>query len=157
MPTIRSRTALLPLLGLTVVGGLAACAAPAATTPDTVETTDTTVTTPETTAPDTSGSDTSGFADGTYTADGGYVAPSGPETVTVTVTLADGVVTAVEVVGHASDPQAKSHQADFAGGIAAEVVGKSIEGLSVDRVAGSSLTGAGFNTALDEIRSEATA
>ena len=155
MPTIRSRTALLPLLGLTVMGGLAACAAPTTTTPEPAGTTDDGTTTE--TAPDTAAGGTGDFADGTYTADGGYVAPSGPETVTVTVTLAEGVVTAVEVVGHASDPQAKSHQADFAGGISAEVVGKSIEGLSVDRVAGSSLTGQGFNTALDEIRAEASA
>lgn len=145
MPTTLRRAAVLPVIGLSVAGGLAACAAPGASAPAPA--------TESTSAPQGAGGGE--FADGTYTADGDYVAPSGPESVTVTLTVADGVVTAVEVVGHATDPQAKSHQAEFIGGISAEVVGKPLAGLSVDRVAGSSLTGRGFNAALDAIRADA--
>lgn len=133
------RTALVAFSGLVSVGALAGCAAP--------------------TAPADAPSDVPvdvSFADGTYTADGNYVAPSGPESVTVTLTIADGDVSAVEVVGHATDPEAQSHQADFVGGISAAVVGKPLAGLSVDRVAGSSLTGKGFNQALDAIRADAS-
>ncbi len=131
--------AVLSLVG--AVGVLAGCAAPAADAP----------------APAAPAEAATSFSDGTYTADGDYFAPSGPESVTVTVTVADGTVTDVEVVGHATDREAKDHQADFAGGIAAAVVGKPLAGLSVDRVAGSSLTGQGFNAALDAIRADAGA
>lgn len=162
MQITRTRTAVLPLLGLTIAGALAGCAAPAATTTEPAETTETDTTTTETTAPDTAtdaGDDasTSPYADGTYTAEGSYVSPASPETISVTVTLADGIVTGVEVVGHATDPQARSFQSQFIGGVSAAVVGQSIEGLAVDRVAGSSLTGIGFNQALDAIRADATA
>lgn len=147
MPT---RTVVAVLSELSAVGVLAGCAAGTSAPVEPV--TDAPAEAP---ADDTSAD--AALADGTYTADGAYVAPSGPESVTVTLTLADGVVTAVEVVGHATDPQARSHQADFAGGVAAVVVGKPLEGLAVDRVAGSSLTGAGFNAALDAIRADAGA
>lgn len=95
------------------------------------------------------------YADGEYTAGGGYQAPSGAESVTVTVTLADDIVTAVEVAGDASDPQARGFQEAFAGGIAGEVVGRDIDTLSVSRVAGSSLTSSGFNQAIAAIKAEA--
>jgi len=136
-----TRAAIVTFSSLIAVGAVAGCAAPA-TSAD----------------PPAGSSDTpadASFADGTYTADGDYVAPSGPESVTVTLTVADGNVTAVEVVGHATDIEAKSHQADFVSGISAAVVGKPLAGLSVDRVAGSSLTGKGFNSALDAIRADA--
>ncbi len=140
MPKIVSRTAIAVLAAASLPAVLAGCAtgtpAPAA---------------PPAEAPAADAS----FTDGTYTADGGYVAPSGPESVTVTLTIADGTVTAVDVVGHATDLEAKSHQADFIGGISAAVVGKPLAGLAVDRVAGSSLTGKGFNAALDTIRTDA--
>lgn len=158
-----NRTVVLAFSGLSAIGLLAGCASG---TPDSgTPTSDTTTSNSSTgsrgaiasTMPPAvnDASADSGFADGTYSADGQYIAPSGPESVTVTVTLADGAVTAVDVVGHASDPQAKRHQSDFISGIAAVVVGQPIEGLAVDRVAGSSLTGQGFNAALDTIRSEA--
>ncbi|HWK19896.1 MAG TPA: hypothetical protein VNR37_03885 [Microbacteriaceae bacterium] len=155
-----NRTVVIAFSSLSAVGLLAGCATPtpepapsvteAPTTAPPVEPTTSTAAEPAPVVED-------GFADGTYTADGAYVAPSGPETITVTVTLADGAVAAVEVAGHASDPQARRHQADFISGIAAAVVGQPIEGLAVDRVAGSSLTGQGFNAALDAIRAEAAA
>ncbi|MBO9578071.1 MAG: FMN-binding protein [Microbacteriaceae bacterium] len=148
------RAAALPLLGLTLIGGLAGCAStPAPAEPGTGSSAPEPPAAESPTAPEAPAG--SAFADGTYTADGDYFAPSGPESVTVTVTLADGAVADVQVVGHATDPQAKQHQAEFVGGIAAAVVGKPIEGLAVDRVAGSSLTGQGFNAALDDIRAQA--
>ena len=58
------------------------------------------------------------YADGTYTADGSYNAPSGTESITVEVTLADDKITEITVTPHATDPTAKGHQAEFVGGIA---------------------------------------
>ncbi len=95
------------------------------------------------------------FVDGTYSAQGSYSTPESVETVSVSVTLADNVVTAVTVTG---DPQAREteqYQSQFIGGISKEVVGKKLDQISVSRVAGSSLTSGGFMQALDKIKSEA--
>ena len=97
------------------------------------------------------------YTDGTYTESGSYQAPSGEETVEVTVTLADNKITDVKVVGEASDPQAKRHQGEFSDGIAGEVVGKNIDEIKVDKVGGSSLTSGGFNEAIDAIKADAAA
>ena len=97
------------------------------------------------------------YADGTYDASGSYQSPNGTETVDVTITLADDKVTAVEVVGHGEAPESKRYQGQFIDGIAAEVVGKDIDEISVDRVAGSSLTSGGFMEALDAIKADALA
>ena len=155
MRTIPARkTTFAVLAGLTLAGSLAACGAPEQE-PIPVE-------------PDggngSTGGDTDGgaggdgaYADGEYTASGSYQAPSGTETVDVTVTLEGDVITAVEVVGQATDPEAKEHQAEFIGGIAAEVVGKDIDDINVSRVAGSSLTSGGFNAAIETIKADAAA
>lgn len=103
-----------------------------------------------------SGGDTSAtYADGTYTATGTYTAPSGKEEVGVELTLEGDTVTAVTVTPTATDRQAAGFQQQFADGIAAEVVGKDIDSLNVSRVAGSSLTSGGFNSAVDTIKAEA--
>lgn len=95
------------------------------------------------------------YTDGTYTAEGSYISPAGEETVTVEVTLADDIVTAVTVAPGADDPQARGFQDRFAGGISEQVVGKDIDTLDVTRVAGSSLTSGGFADALAAIKADA--
>jgi hypothetical protein len=95
------------------------------------------------------------YADGTYTADGSYTAPSGQESITVELTIADDVVTDVVVTPHAESGNQAQFQAQFASGIAAIVEGKDIDSLEVSRVGGSSLTSAGFNAALATIKAEA--
>ncbi|CAN5301499.1 hypothetical protein BH09ACT5_BH09ACT5_11120 [soil metagenome] len=149
--TTKNPTAIALLGGLALVGALAGCSTPApgadsgAADPGSPGSSD---------SPDTP-TLAGGYTDGTYTESGSYNAPSGTETVDVTVTLADDVITSVEVVGHATDPQAKQHQGEFASGIAAVVVGKSIDEIKVDRVGGSSLTSGGFNKAIDAIKVDA--
>ncbi len=95
------------------------------------------------------------YSDGTYTESGSYQSPNGTETVDVTVTLADDIVTAVEVVGFGESPDSRRYQGEFIDGIAAEVVGKDIDSLAVSKVAGSSLTSGGFNDAIDAIKADA--
>ena len=97
------------------------------------------------------------YADGSYTADGDYVSPAGPSKVTVEITLADDVVTAVTVTPLSTDSTAKGFQTQFADGIAAVVEGEDIDSLSVSRVGGSSLTSGGFNDAIEKIKAEALA
>ncbi|MFM9878759.1 MAG: hypothetical protein ACKVOG_13085 [Rhodoglobus sp.] len=97
------------------------------------------------------------YTDGEYSAEGSYQAPSGTESVDVTLTLAGNIITAVEVVGNATDPTAKLRQGEFISGIAGVVVGKDINSITVDKVGGSSLTSGGFNKAVEEIKADAAA
>ena len=110
------------------------------------------------TATGSNGGDTGGtYADGTYTAEGSYATPESVETISVTVTLENDVVTDVEVSGDPQKRESVQYQGQFIGGIADVVVGQDIDDISVSRVAGSSLTSAGFNQAIEEIKSEAAA
>ena len=133
--TTTSKYPLALIAGLSLVGSLAGCSTPTA---------------------DPGTSARGDYADGTYTESGDYQAPSGTESVDVTITLADNVITAVEVVGHATDPEAKLHQGEFIDGIGAIVVGKDIDEISVSKVSGSSLTSGGFNKAIEAIKADAS-
>lgn len=140
-----TRTTVAVLTGLSLVGALAGCAttdAPAA--PDTTDQ-----------GTDTGSTPAGAYTDGTYTESADYQAPSGTESIDVTITLADNVITDVQVTGHATDPEAKLHQGQFAVGIAAAVVGKDIDSIQVDKIGGSSLTSSGFNDAVDAIKADA--
>ena len=95
------------------------------------------------------------YEDGTYTETGTYQSPAGREEVGVTLTLEADVVTAVEVEPMPSNPTTETYQGRFAGGISDTIVGRKLDELSVDKVAGSSLTSGGFNEATDKIKSEA--
>lgn len=97
------------------------------------------------------------YTDGTYTAEGSYDTPGGQESISVELTVADDTVSAVTVTPEASGGNAARFQDEFASGIADEVVGSPLADLSVDKVSGSSLTGDGFNAALDQIRADAQA
>lgn len=142
------RTLAIGFAGLGLVGVLAGCSSASATDSSAGSSTG-------------SGSGASAgsgsYKDGTYTEDGKYTSPGGPQSVTVKLTLADNKVTAVTVTGHATDPTAKSYQAQFVDGISSEVVGKNIDSLNISRVAGSSLTSGGFNDALKAIKADALA
>ena len=110
-------------------------------------------------APGTSAGTATGtgeYQDGEYTATGSYIPPSNTkEEVTVTLTLAGGTVTALEVSTSGNHPTSKRYQAEFTDGVQAEVVGKPIDSLDVHKIASSSLTSGGFNKALETIKSEA--
>jgi uncharacterized protein with FMN-binding domain len=95
------------------------------------------------------------YEDGTYTETGSYQSPAGPEEVGVTMTLEADVVTAVEVEPMPDNPTTTMYQERFAGGISDAIVGRKLDDLEVDKVAGSSLTSGGFNEATDKIKSEA--
>jgi uncharacterized protein with FMN-binding domain len=139
------------LAGIAVIGGLAACSAGGSTSTDGAAN-DTAA------SQDAGGGDasTASYTDGEYTAEGDYTTPGGQESVTVTVTLADNVVTALEVEGSGGSPNTQRYQGEFIDNIDAEVVGKNIDDLDVSKVAGSSLTSQGFNSAIDTIKSDAT-
>jgi uncharacterized protein with FMN-binding domain len=134
------------------VAGTLALAGCGAATADTAETD-----TDSSSSTSTGGASSGSYADGTYTASGSYVTPESVETIEVSLTLEDGVVTAVEVTGDPQARESQDYQSRFIGGISDEVVGVNIDDLAVDRVAGSSLTSGGFNEAVEAIKDEAAA
>ncbi len=150
-PSVR-KSVFVGIAGLSLAGTVAGCAPAAPAT--TSGTTSGGSTAPSGTASTLASSGTL-YQDGTYSADGTYVSPNGTETVGVELTLAAGTVTAVNITEHPSNPNTRKFQGEFAGGIAAQVVGKNIDELNVSKVAGSSLTSGGFNQALDKIKAEA--
>lgn len=97
------------------------------------------------------------YKDGTYEADGSYQTPETVETISVTLTIADGVVESVEVTGDPKARETEQYQGQFIDGISDEVVGKSLDEIEVSRVAGSSLTSGGFNEAVASIKEQAAA
>jgi uncharacterized protein with FMN-binding domain len=94
----------------------------------------------------------SSYTDGVYTATGRY--GSLPSSITVTATLSDNVITAVEVTPHATDATSLDYQERFADAVPATVVGKPIDEVRVGRLAGSSGTPNGFNAAIQRIKEQ---
>ncbi len=115
-----------------------------------------TTTTPVKTEPVETPEESSVYEDGTYTATGSYVSPGGPESIGVTLTLKDDVVTAVSIQKNATLDKSINFQGLFAAGISAQVVGKSLDEIGgYSSVNGSSLTPDGFDAALSSIKAQA--
>ena len=144
MNIVRRRAIAVTLGGLSVAASLSGCAAGTDATTDTDS------------GPDTSAAPAP-YADGNYSATGEYQSPGGSESIEVDVTLVNDVVTSVTVVGNATAGNALRYQSEFEEGITDEVVGVDIDELSVDKVAGSSLTSDGFNDAVEKIKADAVA
>lgn len=100
---------------------------------------------------------TADYEDGEYFAEGMYTSPGGEESIDVTLTLADGVVTEAEVVSNAVRPISKQMQAAFIGGFREQVIGKKIDEIRLTKVSTSSLAPKGFNNAVEKIKAQAKA
>ena len=139
---LRTKTAIVSLASLSVVGALAGCSATSAASAD---------------GSGSGGGTTTNatYKDGSYTAPGTYVSPGGTEHISVTLTLAKNIITATKVTTVNADPTATGYEQLFEGGIAAATVGKDINTLNIGVVAGSSLTSMGFNNALAAIKVDA--
>ncbi len=144
MNTSLRKSLFVGIAGLSLAGSAAGCAPGQATG------------TPASSAAPSAAAGSASYKDGTYSADGNYVSPNGTETVGVTLTLAGGAVSDVQITQHPSNPNTRKFQGEFAGGIQSQIVGKSLDEIKVSKVAGSSLTSGGFNQAVDKIKSEAT-
>lgn len=97
------------------------------------------------------------YKDGTYTKVGRYISPGGAESIDVTVTIANEVITEASVEGNASRGDAKEYQDAFISGFKSSVVGKDVHEVSLTRTAGASLTSNGFNAAIELIKADAKA
>ncbi|MFO6452578.1 MULTISPECIES: FMN-binding protein [unclassified Aeromicrobium] len=99
------------------------------------------------------------FTAGEYEATGSYTTPDGQtQSIEVEVELAaDGTITSLDADGQAEGGNSEQFQKKFESGIDAQVEGRKITELDVDKVSGSSLTSGGFNDAIDQIISQAQA
>ncbi len=97
------------------------------------------------------------YKDGSYKTMTSYMTPGGPESITVTVTIAGGVISATDMQGNPTTRDAQEYQDIFLSEYKSSVVGKKLSDISLDRIAGASLTSNGFNDALDTIRIDAKA
>lgn len=100
---------------------------------------------------------TGSYKNGTYEATGSYNSPGGRESIKVSLTITDGKVSDSTVTSEAKNPTAKGYQADFISGYKTQVIGKSVDEVQLDSVAGSSLTPDGFEDAFEQIKQDATA
>ncbi|WP_328370141.1 hypothetical protein OG828_44105 [Streptomyces sp. NBC_00457] len=94
------------------------------------------------------------YEDGEFEAEGRY--GNLPSSIGVTVILADDRITAVKVTPRATDETSLALQKRFAAAVPRLVVGKDIDSVRLDRVAGNSGTPKGFNDALAQIKAEAS-
>jgi uncharacterized protein with FMN-binding domain len=101
-------------------------------------------------SPSTNGS----YDDGEYAVDGEYGTRG--SSIGVAITLEGERITAVDVTPHATDETSRALQKRFADAVPALVVGKDIDDVRLDRVAGNSHTPDGFNDAVEKIKAEAS-
>jgi uncharacterized protein with FMN-binding domain len=125
---------------------------------NTVQTTQASNDTSTSTASNTPASNASStFKDGTYSATGEYATPDGPETITVKVTLKSGSISDTSATASMQSRESKDYAAQFLDAYKTFVVGKDISAVKLSRVSGSSLTSQGFNSAIQQIQTQAKA
>ena len=98
------------------------------------------------------------YADGTYRATATYFTPRNTEhEIEVVLTVADDVVTSAEVLYDGSTNAVTPSHQRFDSAYTGEVVGVSLDNVSLSRTGGASLTSEAFNDAVTTIKSEADA
>jgi uncharacterized protein with FMN-binding domain len=100
-------------------------------------------------------SKTSMYKDGSYSATGKYYSPGGQESLKVSLTLSNDIVTASDVESGANDPTALTYQTSFIYGYKSHVIGKQVSSIKLSNISGSSLTSQGFQNALKQIEQQA--
>lgn len=116
---------------------------------DTIYTDPTIDTTPEVTF------STNTYTNGTYSQSNTYNVPHGTNEIAVTLTLTDDIITNLTVTHTAQHRESQQYQNRFDKRIADQVVGSSIDDISVSRIGGASLTTRAFNAAVAAIRIDA--
>ncbi len=92
------------------------------------------------------------YRDGTYATVAHYRAPSGEETINVSITLQNDVITDATYAGTATVGKSARYQQAFGEGYKQYVIGKKMDDLALDVVSGASLTTKGFTTALSQVK-----
>ncbi len=115
------------------------------------------VKTPSSANPTPADNPKSKYKNGTYTAVGSYNSPAGSESINVSVTISNDVITGTSATPLAQDGRSMRYEEMFISGYKQYVVGKSVDSVTLDYISGSSLTPIGFNDALAQIKSKALA
>ncbi len=97
------------------------------------------------------------YKNGTYSASGNYFTEGEPETIGVTVTVKDDVVTGASIQNQARNGTSQQYQNLIVDAFGPFVTGKKLSDINPMRVSGSSLTTIGLNAALSKIQSQAKA
>lgn len=92
------------------------------------------------------------YTDGEYTVEGQY----GSKSIIVKLELSNDEIKHVEVTPNTAIKMSLGLQKKFAAAVPEEVIGKPIDSIHLDKLAGSSKTTQGFNDALEKIKAEAT-
>lgn len=132
----------------------------ATTTPATTTTTAPTASTSasqSTTTATSATSSSTAYKDGTYTATATYYVPRTTNSITANVTITNDKITDVSVTNNYTDRESGMYIDSFVSSLKSAVVGKSVSGLSVNRIGGATLTTDGFSSALNSIISQAKA
>lgn len=95
------------------------------------------------------------YANGEYTAEGVYKASGSSKSIIVKVTLDNDTIAGVTVTPNTTIKMSLGLQNRFATAIPNEVIGRVINDVHLDKLAGSSFTTKGFNDALEKIKKEA--
>jgi uncharacterized protein with FMN-binding domain len=95
------------------------------------------------------------YRDGTYTATGNFISQAGPEEITATFTLVDGVVVDSAVIADSMSRASQRYQQRFADSYATQVVGRPLAEIETVVVAGATASSLGFQDALAQIKDEA--
>jgi uncharacterized protein with FMN-binding domain len=132
-------------------------AAASTPTPTTNTTQTDTAVEPSSSTPSSSTNSSATYKDGIYTQQAQYSVPRSYETIQVTVTIKNGVVTSSKVSNSEGDPKSAEFQREFTSEYQNQVIGKNLSDLMLDTVAGASDTTEGFNQAIVSIRSQAQA
>ena len=96
------------------------------------------------------------YKDGDYAVVTTFKTPGGDAQLDVKLTVKDGVITAATAKEITNHPISQKMGEAFDGSFKPVVIGKPINGLNLDVVAGASLTTGAFNDALNQIRTKAS-
>lgn len=105
-------------------------------------------------SPVTAASEASAEKTQTYEVTGEYTSPGGPETIGIKITLDGETITDSVVEVRAENPISNRKQTDFAAAHKELVVGKKISEITLDKVAGASLTTKGYNEAIEKLKAQ---
>ncbi|MDP4008455.1 MAG: hypothetical protein Q8P68_04670 [Candidatus Peregrinibacteria bacterium] len=96
------------------------------------------------------------YKNGTYSAEAGYLSPAGNESISVSLTLDNDIVTAVNLVPHASNETSIKFQSAVKNAAPALIIGKKLTDIGAfSKISTSSLTLMAFNQAISSIKASA--
>ena len=98
------------------------------------------------------------YKDGQYTSTQSYYVPhGGSNSITVTLTVANGKISAVTAKDQYSDGESSMYVSGFENEVSADASNQSLSSYSPSRIGGASLTTEAFAQAIDAIKAQATA